>query len=330
MIFLRIGWMDRYRGLASGDRIQGGGAFVALHGFGHEIFNFLPHNERVYGYVQPPGAAHNDESDRTININRLGAKSGDDSISGVTAVWAATRPGGGTVVVGWYRNATVFRNWQKPPAGAPRSHAGIDFGYCVTASADDATLLPSDERLMLLPHGRGGMGQSNVWYADDTEAHQGIRRDVEAYLATRLPPPSRPRALTKQPDPFLRQQIERAAIEKTVAYYTRLGYSVGSVERDNTGWDLNAAHPNLANVLKIEVKGLSGDDTCVDVTPNEFARMKEYRDAYRLCIIAKALHDPQIAVFAYSAESGGWQDQKGRSLQIEEIVAARCRAQRAE
>jgi len=127
MIFLRIGWMDHYQGLNSGDNIKGGGAFVAQHGFGHEIFNFRPWNGHVYGYVQPTGAAHNAESDRTINIDRLGAGKDDTSISGVLAVWAATRPQGGTVIVGWYKNATVFRDWQKPPVGSERNHAGNDF-----------------------------------------------------------------------------------------------------------------------------------------------------------------------------------------------------------
>jgi hypothetical protein len=58
VIFLRIGWMDHYRGLTS-DHIKGGGAFVAQHGHGHEIFNFLAFEGRVFGYVQPAGGAHN-------------------------------------------------------------------------------------------------------------------------------------------------------------------------------------------------------------------------------------------------------------------------------
>ncbi len=62
MIFLRIGWMNRYQGQTASDKITGGGAFVEEHRYGHEIFNFLPYNGRVLGYVQPPGAAFNAES----------------------------------------------------------------------------------------------------------------------------------------------------------------------------------------------------------------------------------------------------------------------------
>ena len=36
MIFLRVAWMSRYKGIAGGDAPVGGGAFVAEHGFGHE------------------------------------------------------------------------------------------------------------------------------------------------------------------------------------------------------------------------------------------------------------------------------------------------------
>jgi len=36
LVFLRIGWMHRYRGLTKGDTITSGGAFVVAHGYGHE------------------------------------------------------------------------------------------------------------------------------------------------------------------------------------------------------------------------------------------------------------------------------------------------------
>lgn len=328
MIFLRIGWMDRYRGLKFGDEIRGGGAFVAEHGYGHEIFNFLPSQGRVYGYVQPPGAAHNDESERNLNIDRLGAKGTHKSISGILAVWVARRPGGGVVIVGWYKNATIFRDWQKPPAGANRTHAGSDFGYYVTALEEDATLLPKDERLVRLPRGKGGMGQSNVWYADSTDAHGTFRQTVQAYVATRRPPiVPLPRGSLRQPDPYLRQKVERAAVAETLTYYTQLGYRVDSVERDNKGWDLDAVHANPNLSLKLEVKGLSGHETCVELTPNEYARMGENQDVYRLCIVTDALGKPRLAIFAYSPESSSWQDQNGRVLHIEVVQSARCRSE---
>jgi len=122
------------------------------------------------------------------------------------------------------------------------------------------------------------------------------------------------------------EQEVLAVVAATVAYYSGLGYRVESVEKDNKGWDLDAVHQNLNVGLKLEVKGLAGQETCVEVTPNEYAKMKEHRDVYRLCVVTDALKSPQLAIFSYSGESHEWQDQKGRTLRIEDIIAARCRA----
>ena len=87
IIFLRIGWMERYRGLV-GDTVAGGGAYVDEYGYGGEVFNFQPFKGSVYGFVQPPRR----RKDRipNIKINRLGAADTDDHVAGVLAVWVAT------------------------------------------------------------------------------------------------------------------------------------------------------------------------------------------------------------------------------------------------
>lgn len=78
MVFLNVGWMKDYKGIAGGDGIQGGGSYVSENKFGHEIFNFSEFNGLMYGYVQPPGYS--------INIDRLGAHSTDDWIDDVLVV----------------------------------------------------------------------------------------------------------------------------------------------------------------------------------------------------------------------------------------------------
>src|SRR5262245_37672642 len=110
MIFLRVGWMDRYQGITEDDKISSGGAYVAEHGFGHEIFNFQPFLNVFYGYVQPPGRKDR-WSEAKINLKQLDASKDDKSVSGVLAIWVATSPDGGAFLVGWYRNATIFREW---------------------------------------------------------------------------------------------------------------------------------------------------------------------------------------------------------------------------
>jgi hypothetical protein len=330
MIFLRIGWMSRYQGQTANDQITGGGAFVKEHGYGHEIFNFRPFQGRVFGYVQPPGTAYNGVAGPGINLDRLGAAAGADSLAGVLAVWVATSPQGGSFIVGWYRSATIYRRWQPPPPGADRRHKGDEFGYYVTAASSDAMLLPPDERLFPVPRGGGGMGQANVWYADSRTTHRRFRAEVLRYLTTRRPPRPTPelhRGTPRQPDPLLRQKVEQAAIAATAAYYADLGYAVASVEADNIGWDLNAVHQPRQLALKLEVKGLSGPACTADLTPNEYAKLQEHRDSYRVCIVTRALTTPELAIFAYSEESRRWEDQHGRVLQFEDVVAARCWAE---
>lgn len=328
MIFLRIGWMNHYQGQTATDQITGGGDFVKKHGYGHEIFNFQPFAGRLFGYVQPPGTAYNDRSGPGININRLGASSADDSLPGVIAVWVATSPQGSSFIVGWYENATVYRRWQLPPPEANRRYQGNEFGYYVTAANSDAILLLPHKRVFPVPRGAGRMGQANVWYADSPDAHRQFRADVLSYLVTRLspqPPPGSKGGLPRQPDPLLRQKIEQAAIVVATEFYVARGYVVDSVEADNMGWDLNAIHASRQLTLKLEVKGLSGSECRIELTPNEYAKLKQLQESYHVCVVTQALTKPELAIFAYSQDSQRWEDQHGRRLEFEDIVAARCR-----
>ncbi len=330
MIFLRVGWMEHYQGIAGGDAISGGGAYVVKHGYGHEIFNFQSFQGVVYGYAQPPRGGHNRVGEAGINITRLRVPARNESATGVLVIWVATAPPpqGGAYVVGWYRNATVFRNWQPPIPHLGREYAGQDFGYYVTVQSEDATVLPSDERVFAVPQkGHGAFGQSNVWYADDPQEHREFRLQVLQYVETRKAPEivqSHQHGTPHQPDPFLRQKVEQAAIAVVKEHYTRLGYQVDSVERDNVGWDLNAIRDKRE--LKLEVKGLSSSDVVIQLTPNEYAMMQKHRDTYRICIVTTALTEPALEVFSYVPESNQWESADRRVLNVKPITGAECRA----
>jgi hypothetical protein len=324
MVFLRVGWMNRYQGIIGGDTITSGGAYVTEHGYGHEIFNFKPFQQAVYGYVQPPGRTDRWQSSR-INLARFGASSHDESVSGVLAVWVATTPTGGAFVVGWYRNATLYRDWQPPPADSNRRYADADLGYYVTASSEDAVLLPPDERVFSIPQkGTGSFGQANIWYADDRVVHGPLRRAILDYVETRRLPSAQKSSgpAPRQPDLLLRQKVEQIAVRQTAAYFRSLGYHVETVERDNVGWDLNARL--VHRHLRLEVKGLSGSPVLVELTPNEYAAMRQYRESYRLCVVINALTEPQLEIFSYSPDSDQWESPQRRTLTIQEMVAARC------
>src|SRR5439155_2014732 len=98
--------------ITHGDEPQGGGAWVKEHGWGSEIFNFQPVDGTYYGYARPPGKTGGHTSQ--IKIERLGGSAAHDTLDNVTVFWVATNPlFRSTWVVGWYRDATVFRRWQE-------------------------------------------------------------------------------------------------------------------------------------------------------------------------------------------------------------------------
>lgn len=326
MIFFRVGWMERYRGITGGDKISGGGSYVSDEGFGHEILNFEPFNHKVYGYVQPPGKQTEGEKPK-INLNRLDKSNDNNSVLNILVVWVATSPDGGAFIVGWYKNATVFSHWQSEPPGSKRYYKGNELGYYVLADTEDVKLLTPDERIFpVLQTGKGCMGQSNIWYADDPKYHHQFRLDVLQYINSGKLPDSLTNETKKktaqQPDPMQRQMVEKAAICKTTEHYKKIGYQVTSVEKDNLGWDLNAVLGKRE--LKLEVKGLLGSQITVELTPNEYEKMKKHKASYKLCIVSQALSEPILNIFSYSSESNDWRNSDGNSLNIEEIVSARC------
>jgi 5-methylcytosine-specific restriction protein A len=159
LLFLNIGWMERYQGLES-DTIAGEGAFVNKYNDPHdpetyppcEIYNFQPYEGVMYGFVRIARGS--------IRIERLGASPGNDSIDGVLVVWVAKSPSDGTVIVGWYDDATVYRHCQPPPEGSGRRREGRqEWGHRVAARAENCTLLPPERRDFPIPRGRkGAMG----------------------------------------------------------------------------------------------------------------------------------------------------------------------------
>lgn len=189
LIFLNVGWMEKYQGL-NGDSIQGGGGFVQEHGYGHEMFNFLPWQGRMYGYAET----------KRVNIERLGARPNAKSVSGILGIWVARNPNsGGTFIVGWYDNATLYREPQEPIWAANRriseyitkdikavpgdtdKHAF----FIISAEAKDCQLIPPSERIFQIPRGgKGDMGRRNLWYADDTNKVR-FREQVVSYISKR-------------------------------------------------------------------------------------------------------------------------------------------------
>ena len=323
IIFCNTGWMDFYRGLIN-DTIVGGGKYVDRMGWGGEMLNYKSFANNLYGYVQPKiDKKYNNPS--TIKLEKLGASDTDEDFSGVTVVWTATDPdNGGTYIVGWYKNATVYRHYQDPPKNSKRRYKNNSLGYFISAKNKDGKLLPIDERIVQVQRQKKNwMGQSNVWYADNNPE---FVKEVKDYIFKGIIPKKvrrRPkgRGGARQSDPLKRIEIEKKAVLFVTNHYKKLGYDVRSFEKDNVGWDLTARNNKME--LKLEVKGLSGEIIATELTPNEFKNLKADKKGYRLCIVRAALTKPRLNIFAHSYDTDAWTSEDGTIIKFEKIIGAR-------
>jgi HNH endonuclease len=156
-IFFNIAWMNEYKGITDNDSPVDGGSWAVKH----EVCNFLPVGGRCYGFVQPPNGEN-------LKIERIGASESDAYIDGVTIVWTArARSGKKTIVVGFYRNARLYRDRQKLPTSAQLQQPGFKLDdYFAECDVEDAFLVSHGRRDHFIPRGSDAMGQSLVWYGD--------------------------------------------------------------------------------------------------------------------------------------------------------------------
>jgi hypothetical protein len=99
-----VAWMLEYQGITDTDYPINGGKFIEENGYGHEVLNFKKNSKYVYGYVQARKG--------TINIKRID-EDADEYVDHVLVIWRA-RSAEGSVVIGWYKDARVYRSEQEP------------------------------------------------------------------------------------------------------------------------------------------------------------------------------------------------------------------------
>ncbi len=320
MIFFNIGWMINYRGQTEEDRLQGDFKYIQKHGIGDEQCNFLPTDGWLYGYAPVKWNEDTDEP-TSINIDRIGANPTDDHLAGADVIFFSRNPeDGNTYIIGWYRNATLYR---KAHELAGRKIAGERFFYFAKTNADDGFCVPQSRRDFIVPKAhqtKGGYGQSPVWYGDQIP---GFREKVREYISgfnktkTAI---AAPRSVNLE----AKLLVEQNAVDAAKAYYQELGFEVISVEKDNCGWDLTATHPSGAKHL-IEVKGLSGQQISVQLTPNEYKTLKEHHDDYILSICTNALATPDLHIFMICKQNDGVFiacDVDGNILEFVESISA--------
>jgi hypothetical protein len=305
ILFANIGWMTHYRGNNKKDQIVGGGSY--RNDDKHEAFNFLPISDKCLGYVQPVKWGK-------IDLSRIDKNSADnDSLNDVLVVWIAKHPSaGGTYIVGWYKNATVYKTFQESNALERNK-----YGFNICAKTDDCTLIPVDQRTFLVPRantkGKGFLGQSNIWYADSSDISiQKFRKEVLDYIQNYSKAAGKLSVSSLKVDAEARKRVEMTAVNYVIKEYQSLGYKVTSREKENVGWDLDAEKNGI--YLKLEVKGLAQSQVSVRISNNEYNSMMSNKGCYRLCVVINAIKNPTLIKFVWDEDMQAWVSDSDTSI----------------
>lgn len=298
MLVTRVGWMTYYAGSLPGDEQPIGGGSYNEDNIGHELYNFLDLDGKLYGYAQPAS------KQETINLKRIDPTSKGDELDHTLVIFVASNPDGGQFVVGWYRNAVVYRHAQRD---ARRSYKGEVFVHYFEASTSQAVLLPLDERkAMPVPQGSGSIGQRNLFYVFEDS---GVQRNlqwlehlvdlVEAYDGENLLRTSRggpeiaaviaaeSTEASNRAQGFLHSARIRQAIEWRAMAVTRTHFEKQNWKLD----DHSATRPydllgtKADQRVFIEVKGTQSSGSEIFLTPNEVKWAKEHYPQTVLAVV---------------------------------------------
>lgn len=179
IVFFNIAWMKDYKGVTPNDIPVHGGKYIKDNKYGGEIYNFQVYEGKMYGFVE----AGWKPKPRCINIVRLGALKRQDSIGNVLVIWVARSCNeSGTFVVGWYKDATVYRERQPAPEGSNRGlPGGEDAPYFAEADEYNCYCIPPNGRDFPVPRGECGFGQKNIWYAE-SQLGKKTKAEVLKYI----------------------------------------------------------------------------------------------------------------------------------------------------
>ncbi|GLR89783.1 hypothetical protein GCM10007857_64970 [Bradyrhizobium iriomotense] len=156
-------------------------SYPATHKLAVEQLNFADEKGSVYGFVE--------NRSQNVKLENLGASPADDSIDGVMIVFCAVDERSMKLkVVGWYENATVFRELQMPKKGSIRG----DWEYYFQASTIDAHLVPATERDLEVPRktrriDQGFIGQRNIFYPSGNPNYERFLENFDLVRRGALP-----------------------------------------------------------------------------------------------------------------------------------------------
>lgn len=265
LIFIRGGYSKLYDARYDDEPPQGGGSFNN-HGEGWESNNFRDYEDHYYVYTRA-------RANLPLNLQRLGAEPDADEIDRVMVIQVATHPERGQVVVGWFRGATAFADWQERPFASDESCAFI-------APVAQAVLLPDEERKIPVPKGKDAMGQSQVRYASDASGRLQLTDwmlnilQAICHHESRLPPAPSPSETPPQSGQgrgltaLQRKAVENFAMTQAMAHFRAL-YDTIEDTHLKMPFDLLCSNRRGGPKLRVEVKGTTGDARTILVTRGE-------------------------------------------------------------
>jgi hypothetical protein len=179
--------MKNYRGCSESDMPINGGKYVSDTHDAHEAYNFEAiylngsDDEYCLGFVETKTT--NGKYRNQLHIEKIGNQSDKDikELDDVLVVWCAKSDClDFTSIVGWYKNATVFRYYNEV-----EFEDGYKQNYNIIAKAEDCVLLPVNVRsrraLWYVPR-KGkkngpsyGFGQANIWFANESDKNINLK-----------------------------------------------------------------------------------------------------------------------------------------------------------
>jgi hypothetical protein len=315
IVFLRIAWMEHYNGVSEEDKPKGAGSYVKENGKGGEVYNFTKKRGEYYGFARI-------QKNRDIDLSKLGGSNEVGFIEGVTVVFFAKNPIiGGQWIVGWYRNATLYRHIIDCP-----KKSESDIGKCLAhCKVKDGVLLKMQDRNWEID----GAGQTNLWYPEkhlETNQLKELKNYINSGGHSLMPGSGKKTGSSGwMKDAQLRKEIEIAAMDKVVDYYGNKGFECRYVHKENKGWDIEITKGTRH--FYVEVKGTMNNFQTVELTPNEFNMLKHHKGKYIVCVVAHALEKDKQVLHVFTWDGNKWLNEKNQVLKIVEIKSARLSLQ---
>lgn len=289
VLFARIGWMNFYSGIVPGDpELIGGGAYNETE-IGSEVLNFVAHHGRMYGFVQGI-------REHPLAVERIDpGADGQDRVMSTLVILVSRRPNQrGQVIIGWYKNAIVYREAASDPRPKFRSQRAFN----ITARQKDAFLLPTKERWEAVPGGAGAFGQANVCYPLQRDGrpkkatwmsraieyvmgYAGANLVTDPEIETQNQAAAQAEAVTAAGQgqgfastPAQRRAIENHAMVRALAHFRRHYSVVENISTQHGVLDLRCGSAGKTRV-HVEVKGTTTVGESVILTRREVERARK-------------------------------------------------------